>query len=47
MTDVLGYAYGLTVFTGGAIGYIKGTFSQKLSPEGKKKITTPTEYELK
>lgn len=24
MTDVLGYAYGLTVFTGGAIGYLKG-----------------------
>lgn len=24
MTDIAGYAYGLTVFAGGLIGYIKG-----------------------
>lgn len=31
MTDVLGYAYGLTVFTGGAIGYMKGKKRKSIS----------------
>lgn len=26
MTDIAGYAYGLTVFAGGLIGYIKGKY---------------------
>lgn len=24
MSDIIGYIYGLVVFTGGAIGYLKG-----------------------